>query len=93
MQRDNHFFRQDAGGSNFDHGCATGRSYPDIEIRLVTRNPYKGSGCRNEARLVGPGQATSYFRGGSIGESSARAPMTAMIRRRSKTFSTDVPRT
>jgi hypothetical protein len=62
-------------------------------IRLVTRNPYKGSGCRNEARLVGPGQATSYFRGGSIGESSARAPMTAMIRRRSKTFSTDVPRT
>jgi hypothetical protein len=28
--RQPHFFRQDAGGSNLDHGCATGRSYPDI---------------------------------------------------------------
>ena len=60
--------RQDVGGSGFYHGRATDRSYPDIEIRLVTRKRTKAVGTR----LGWSGRAaTFYFRGGSTGESSA----------------------
>jgi hypothetical protein len=51
-----------------------------------------GCGGRAPAAMVVHESAAGiYFGGGSTGESSARAPMTPIIRQRSMIFSIDVP--